>query len=250
VLAAPSGKQDLVGLRADGSRMGHIAQGPLVPLDQVPVLLSPPEKLAAHVRPDPAAGRLHFRLQDVVEPPAEGGLPLIPFFALHDQRYQMYWQVSSAERIADERAKRAADEKERAAREAATLDMVTAGEQQPEVEHGLKGGTMETGVHQGRHWRHGDWFEYTLDPRGEKNAELEVTYWGGDTGRSFDILVNGQRIATQSLDGEKPGEFIRKRYPIPAELLAGENPRLTIRFTATRWLAGGVYEVRLVKSGP
>jgi hypothetical protein len=34
----------------------------------------------------------------------------------------------------------------------------------------------------------------------------------------------------------RAGQFIRKCYPIHAELLAGDNPRLKIRFTATAGL--------------
>ena len=39
VLATPSGTKDMPNLFADASRMGHVASGPVVPLDQVPVLL-------------------------------------------------------------------------------------------------------------------------------------------------------------------------------------------------------------------
>jgi uncharacterized protein len=104
------------------------------------------------------------------------------------------------------------------------------------VEHDLQGEGMATGLHNGRRWRHGSWIQYTLDPR------------GADEVRQFDILVNGTRIATQRLTGEKPNHFVEKRYPIPAELLqAAGNGRLTVRFTASRGLAGGVYDVRLLR---
>ena len=37
---------------------------------------------------------------------------------------------------------------------------------------------------------------------------LDVTYWGSDSGgRVFDILVNGQIIATQTLTNNNPGVF-------------------------------------------
>jgi DUF1680 family protein len=248
VLASPAGKDQLVGLRADGSRMGHVAHGPQVPLDQVPVLLGSVDSLPAAVKPDPAAGPLHFRFaESATEPATQSGLPLVPFFSLHDERYQMYWEISTPEKLTAGREKRAAAAREQAEREAATLDMVTAGEQQPEVEHALRGEGMETGLHERRHWRHGKWFEYTLDPKGQKNVDLEVTYWGGDAGRTFDILANGNLIASESLDAQKPGEFISKRYPIPQSVFTDATSRLTIRFNATKWVAGGVYEVRLMR---
>lgn len=248
VLASPDGTKDLAGLRADGSRMGHVASGPVVPLDQVPSLLTTPGDLAAHVKPDPASGPMRFRVMDIVDPPVKDGLPLAPFFTVHDARYQMYWELATKEKIAERRDKLASEEKLKAAREAATLDSVTAGEQQPEVEHDLKGEGMEKGVHEGRHWRHGAWFQYTLNSKGERNAELEVTYWGGDAGRVFDILANDKLIATVELKNEKPGAFMSKRYPLPKELLeTAPDGRLTVKFQAKTWLAGGVFEVRLMK---
>ena len=245
VLAKPGGTGNMHGLYADEGRMSQVAHGPMVPLDQVPVLLSTDEALPAHIVPDPSAGPLNFRIVDVIQPAASGGLPLMPFFQLHDQRYQMYWELSTPEKIAAQQERLAAEERARMAREAATIDSIAVGEQQPEVEHDLKGEGMETGTHNGRRWRHGTWIQYTLDPRGAKEAVLSVTYSGDDSGREFDILVNGQVIATQKLTREKPGRFIEKRYLIPADLLQSE--RLEVKFAAKQGLAGGVYDVRLLK---
>lgn len=250
VLASPAGTNDLVGLRANDARMGHVAHGPLIPLDRVPVLLASMNDLPQHVAPDAAAGPLHFRLMDVIEPAAPKGLPLAPFFRLHDSRYQMYWQLTSKDEMAARRDRLAAAERARAAREAATLDSVAIGEQQPEVEHDFSGQGSETGTHEGRRWRHGQSMQYTLDTRGEKAVDLAVTYWGGETGRTFDILANGKLLATQELKAEKPGEFLEKRYPIPAELLAAAtNGRVTVGFVAKVRLAGGVFDLRLMRPG-
>ena len=118
------------------------------------------------------------------------------------------------------------------------------------MEHDLKGEGMASGIHNGRRWRHGTWIQYTLDPRGAREVILAVTYSGDDRGREFDISVNGMVIATQRLIGEKSNHFIEKCYPIPSEILqtAGKG-RLTVRFTVKRWLAGGLYDVRLLKLG-
>lgn len=251
VLASPSGTNDLVGLRADDTRMGHVAHGPVVPLDQVPMLVAGVDELPRHVKPDAAAGPLRFRLVDVVDPPADGGHPLMPFFRLHDERYQMYWQLTTREKLAAYRGRVAAVERARAEREANTLARVAVGEQQSEVEHGFAGEGTETGEHQGRRWRHGQSFQYTLNSRGEKAVDLAVTYWGGDRGRVFDILVNDTLLATEQLDGSPPQEFVEKRYAIPADVLASApDGRLTVRFVARVWLAGGVYDVRLMRRAP
>jgi uncharacterized protein len=250
VLAAPAGTENQTGLRADGSRMGHVAHGPLVPLDKAASLLTTAAELPAHVVPDPAAGPLHFRLKDVVTPAAPDGVPLAPFFALHDARYQMYWELTTEAALAARRERLAAAEQALAAREAATLDRVQPGEQQPEVEHDFKGEATKTGVANGRRWRDGKWFQYALDPRGEKAVELEITCWGGDDGRAFDILVNDTLLATVELKRERPGQFVEKRFPIPAPLLtAAAGKPLTVKFVAKAFVAGGIFDVRLVKPG-
>ncbi len=251
VLAAPGGTQDVTGLRASDGRMGHVAAGPLVPLDKTPVLVAESGDLPGHVVADDAAGPLHFRLKDVAEPAAPEGLPLVPFFRIHDERYQIYWQVASRQGLEERRAKLASSEKERAALEAATIDSVAIGEQQPEVEHDYKGDQTETGVFEGRRWRHGkNWFQYTLKLRGAKAADLFVTYSGGDSGRAFDIHANGTLLAKEELKGGQPGKFVTTRYPIPEGLVsAAPDGAITIKFTATKWLAGGIFDLRLMKPG-
>ena len=228
--------------------MGQVASGPTTPLDRATVFLGSAEDVLARIKPDPAAGPMHFRIMEVMHPEAPGGLPLVPFFRLHDSRYQMYWELVTAEELAARRRRLAAEERTRAALQAATLDAVAVGRQQSEVEHDFAGEETETGVHQGRRWRHGQWFQYTLDTKGEAAVDLAVTYWGGDTGRRFNILANGRLLAEETLDGAQPGEFVVKRYPIPADLIkAAPEGRIAIRFVATRWLAGGVFDVRLMK---
>jgi DUF1680 family protein len=249
VLARPDGTNDLIGLRADDSRMGHVAHGPTVPLDHVPVLLASASELPQHVKPDTAAGPLHFRLKDVVEPPASDGLPLMPFFRLHDARYQMYWELTTREELAARRERIAAEERAQAEREANTLDSVSPGEQQPEVEHDFAGGKTDAGLREGRRWRRGDWFQYTLNTRGDKAVELAVTYWGGERDRTFDVLANDTLIATEQLTGAKPGQFFEKRYTIPADTLsAATDGRVTVKFAGKSGSdVGGVFDVRLMR---
>ncbi len=248
VLASPAGTNELRGLYADDSRMGQVASGPLVPMEQAPVLLASASDVPRHVKADTAAGPLHFRLTGVVEPPSAGGLPLIPFFRLHNARYQMYWQLTTKEQLATRKERLAAEERAKALRDANTLDRVAPGEQQSEVEHNLVGEGIQTGIAEGRRWRHGRSFQYTLDTRGEKAVDLVVTYWGGDRDRNFDVLANGKLLATEHLDGSRQGQFFEGRYPLPADVLATTtNDRITIKFTAPSGLAGGVFDVRLMK---
>ena len=79
-------------------------------------------------------------------------------------------------------------------------------------------------------------------------ADLVVTYWGGETGqRTFDILVNDHRIATQSLHQDDPGHFWDKEYPLPEELTQGTN-KVTVKFQAHPGnFAGGVFGLCVAK---
>ncbi len=247
VLASPDGTNDLAGLRANDARMGHVAHGPMIPMDQVPVLLASADTLPSHVVPA-KNGPMAFRLMDVVEPTAKNGISLVPFFRLQDERYQMYWQLTTKAALDARHDRLASEERRRAAREAATFDSVAIGEQQSEVEHDFSGDASNTGLALDRRWRDGRSFQYSLATRGQKTAELSLTYFGSDNGRTFDILVNGIVIATETLKGEKPGEFIDKTYPIPGQAMAKTvNGRLTVKFVAKEGVAGGIYGLRLMR---
>ena len=81
--------------------------------------------------------------------------------------------------------------------------------------------------------------------------ELAVTYWGGDTGRAYDILANGELLATETVDNSKPNQYFEKRYSIPAKILDGAtNGRVTLKFSSKSGSgagAAGIYDVRLMK---
>ncbi len=248
VLAWPSGTENQVGLRAGDGRGDHIAFGPLVPLDTVPVLLTQPSELAQHVTRDTAAGPMRFRLMDIATPANKAGLPLAPFFRLQDTRYQMYWEVTDKAGLEARTFRLAEAERKKMARDAATIDSVAIGEQQPEVDHALTGEGMESGIFNDHRWRHGRWFQYTLTTKGAQSVDLSVTYHGGDSGRTFGVYVNGKLISTEVLVGAKPGQFVEKLYPLSQEVLASaKDNRITIKFSANSGLAGGIYDVRLLR---
>ena len=83
----------------------------------------------------------------------------------------------------------------------------------------------------------------------DQPVALVCSYWGSETGpRNFDILVDGKKIAAQSLQNDKPGEFFDVTYPIPQELTRGKN-KITIRFQAQPGnFAGGFYGVRVIRN--
>jgi uncharacterized protein len=63
-------------------------------------------------------------------------------------------------------------------------------------------------------------------------CQLVGIYWGGETGaRTFDILADGVKIATQSLQNDRPGQFFEVTYAILEELTSGKS-KITVRFQA------------------
>ncbi|MEO0055799.1 MAG: hypothetical protein RLZZ50_1746, partial [Verrucomicrobiota bacterium] len=247
LLASPAGTHDL---SAGEGRRAHIPMGTLEPLDRAPALIGSPADIPAHVLADRASGPLHFRIREIADPAPAQGLPLVPFFRLHDQRYQIYFDVTSREARSAEQARLALTERAKLEREAATLALVRVGEQQPEADHAFFGEETATGEHEGRRWRHGRVFGYTLRTGGATTAVLAVTYWGGDRGRSFDVMAGGSVVGVERLVGAEPGRFVERRYPLTPELLAGlKDGELPVRFVAHPGsLAGGVYEVRLLRA--
>jgi len=186
----------------------------------------------------PVAGQpLTFR---TVGQPAD--LTLVPLHRVVDERYGVYWVITREgsprhrELLAAERARR-----EREARVVDRVVPVTG-----EAEHGLQGQDTGTGSFGGQHWRHatgGGWWSWELAVLPDQETALACTYWGSEAGpRTFDILVDGQAIATQTLGNDRPGKFFEVEYPLPRELTRGKA-RVTVRFQAhPGCVAGGVFE--------
>ena len=80
---------------------------------------------------------------------------------------------------------------------------------------------------------------------------LQATYWGDETGaRKFDILVDGQQIATQSLGRDHGPKFFTVDYPVPADL-AKDKDTITVRFQSQPGnTAGGLFGLRTLRSEP
>ena len=65
--------------------------------------------------------------------------------------------------------------------------------------------------------------------------------------KTFDILVNDVKIATENISNKKPGEFYNATYEIPEQLLAGKK-QVTVKFVPHVGHRGGpVFGVRTVK---
>ncbi|USX17342.1 glycoside hydrolase family 127 protein [Oxalobacteraceae bacterium OTU3CAMAD1] len=234
---------------ADDSRMGHIASGPVSPLQASPVLVD--DSPAFEGRFKPVSGRpLTFVAPGLVEgKDGKQATTFVPFFRVHESRYMVYWPYSTAADLAATRAKAAEDEKARLELDARTIDQVAPGEQQPESDHFFKAEGGESGLAKGRHWRHAtNWFSYDLTDKKSEARALRLTYSKGDAGRRFDILINGQLLAEVKLDATAPQELYAVDYPIPPALVAAAGGKLVVKFVARSGsVAGGLYGLRLLR---
>ena len=233
---------------ADDSRMGHIASGPVCPLEAAPMLVSDTTNFVE--RFTPVKGKpLTFTAPGLVHGADGPRTEFVPFFRLHESRYTMYWQHATPSGLEALQASNAAREADRLALDARTIDRVAPGEQQPESDHFFKGERSEAGINNGRHWRHASrWFSYELnDPKREARA-LRLTFAKVDAGRQFDVLVNGELLASVTLKADAKEDIYTVDYPIPDALRQRAQGRLSVRFVARPGsMAGGLYGLRLLR---
>lgn len=247
VLAAVTETDNLDGLWADDSRMGHVAGGRLYPVEEAPMIVTETDDVVTNVR-RVEGEPLTFSVSGLY-PEEYRDIKLIPFFNIHEARYMLYWPVTTPQELEEKKQAMREKEQEMLALEAITVDQVATGEQQPESDHNFKGEKTEMGIHEGRFWRHAQgWFSYDLKDKNREGKTLRITYSGADKGRTFDILINEKHLATVTLEGSESA-FYDLDYQIPAEIITGSPGNiLTVKFVAHEGsMAGGVYHVRLMK---
>lgn len=248
VLAARTGTEDLAGLIAGDGRMAHVGGGALLPADEAPMLVGDPATLAEQLQPVPGQS-LRFNARSLIQPDRYRELELQPFFRLHDARYVIYWRTTTAAQYPKVVQQLETKERHRLALEARTLDQVTPGQQQPEVEHRFQGQDTNTGTEYGRSWRDArGWFSYDLHAPDDRATQLIVTYWAFLwSARRFDIFVNDQLLAEVTLAANQQEQFVEQTYDLPAEVIAPEG-LWRVKFVAREnSTAGPIYGVRLVK---
>ena len=176
---------------------------------------------------------------------------LIPFNQTADEYYSVYWDVFTPQTWADQQKVYEAARKAQKELEDRTVDILRLGEMQPERDHNLTGEKTTTGDDHNRKWRianEGGYFSFTMkvDP-GAANTLL-CTYWGMDNrGRTFDIVVDDTKIATEDLNRYKSSKFYDIPYAIPQELTRNKQSVTVRLLPKERNTAGPLYGCRVVK---
>jgi len=178
------------------------------------------------------------------------GLRLIPLYAIAEEPYTVYMDTFTPEQWRQKQAEYEAEQERIRRLEAASADFLRLGQMQPERDHNLTGENTNVGSFNGQKWRdsYDGWFEFDMKVFPDVPMDLICTYWGSERGRrTFDILVDGKKIATQELSRNKPNEFFDVTYQIPVDLTK-EKEKVRVRLQAhPNNYAGGLFNARTVR---
>lgn len=227
---------------------GALGTGAFDPVYESPVLVTD-DKQPAHWLAQSPTQPLAFETKGIGYP---HDVQLMPFYQMHGQRYTVYFDFFTKNALEKRQLEYETALRLKKDIEVRTIDELRIGEMQPERDHSFAGERTFTGEHSNRKWRdarEGGWFAFDLKCSPEMPSTLQCDYWGSDAGnRVFDILIDGQKIATQALNSEHPNRFYTVDYPIPMELTRGKN-QVRVQFQALPGAtAGGLYGVRIFKN--
>ncbi len=246
VLAADLGPEP-ARRRGEEGQLFHYSAAPVIVSDE------PVEKWLEPVAGEP--GR--FRTKGVSrEPNAEGkvrDVELIPFYRMGARSYAVYWDTYDSDAWAKKQAEYRAEAEHQRVVEAASVAFVQPGRESTE-----KGFNYQSGKGTTTHWNMGrtarasrSWFSYDLAVDPSHPMSLVATYYTADRRTlpaSFEILVDGEKVADEQVERSDPGRFMDGTYAIPASLVKGKK-KVTVRFQAKEGSqVGAVYGVRVVKS--
>lgn len=175
-----------------------------------------------------------------------------PFYKIHDRRYSVYFDLYSQDKYQQYLEGEQLKTEARQALDALTYDGFQPGDSLDEMKHRFRGDKLNILTDfKGRSARgaeRGGWLSFELSVPNNGNVDLIIEYWGGFTGgKTFDIVVDGIKIATENISGKSDGEFVNESYPLPSVLLENKE-KIIIRFephTGSR--AGPFFYARTVE---
>lgn len=246
VLAAGFGTNNQDGLFADDSRGGHVAHGPQIPLNNMPVLLGDKASVVGHVSAF-ADAPLHFKVSGLY--PKEqyaAGFTLKPFYEIEGERYIMYWPQADADKVVAMQEQKAKEEAEERRLTNITVDKITLGEQQPEADHFVETNDAYIGYMEDRHFRDArGWFSYKMRNTTKKAKYLYISYFDADRNRTLNVEINGKKVVSQVTDGKNGTSPQFLLLPVPDSEKGKES--LTVKFSAaTNTITSKIIEVRLL----
>ncbi|MGC9471407.1 MAG: glycoside hydrolase family 127 protein [Bacteroidales bacterium] len=176
---------------------------------------------------------------------------LIPFYAIYDRRYSVYWDLANEETWNEREARHQAMVREQKILESRTVDYFQPGNISHERSHLFEGPGSTAHRFRNKTYRvtlPNEWFAFNIKVRPDRRNALNIEYWGGgyDRESAFDIVVDGTRIASEDITDPVGDGFYTREYGIPLHLTRNKNEiRVEIRSQARR-LAGPIYGIRTV----
>ena len=246
VLAATYGTKNQQGLLADDSRGGHIAHGPQIPLNEIPVILGNGKEVINHVK-QVNNQDLTFTLTGLYpKEKFDKGLQLVPFYKIQEERYILYWPQADQDKIESIQKKKVEEEAETRKLDLITVDKIQLGEQQPESDHYFESKYSNTGYMEDRHFRDAKgWFSYRMKNQHKNAAYLYVLYFDANANRSLNVEINGKKVSAKKLDGKAGSSPQFMLLPIPETEKNKEI--LSVKFYAEeQMLTSKIIEVRLL----
>jgi DUF1680 family protein len=229
-----------------GGRPGQPAPQPI----SIPSLIAAERPLTDWLKPVSGTPG-NFRTEGVGR---DKDVELVPFYRLHRRTYSVYFDLFTPAEWEKKAADIAAERERQRKREAATVSFVQTGEMQPERDFNQQGEETAPVQAEGRRGRSAKkWFSVDLPVDATHPMTLITTYHSEErANRTFEILVDGVRIAEQKIDRHRPGtpsrRFFEVDYAIPAELVKGKQ-KVTVRFQATGGNeTAGVYGIRIIRA--
>jgi DUF1680 family protein len=250
LLAQRNGTKDVPWFKGD-----HQGQSGLtLPIGNMPFLKVTPQDLPRHIHRN-SGEKLSFRIAPAILDKADA-IELVPFNEIYEERYTMYFPVGSDKALQayrEEFKMMEASDRDKVLDRA--LDHMVLGWQQPETDHKVKSGKEswagyfkdEVPFRSAK-----DWFsaEFAV-PEGQfqKGMKLSVfTEIHGSAGhRSWDIAVNGQTIATETLKGRISDKFEMREFPIPQEIVDECSGKFEIKIVCREKEAGPVFKMGVLK---
>ena len=219
-------------------------------MDYVPILMSEdrnPENWLSKVE-----GKTNTFKTNAVGKPRD--VVMKPFYKTHDERYSVYFDLFTKQRWQEYKQQNREAEEKAKKLEAMTFDGFQPGEMQTERNHTFNGDKLtlieDFRGRKARGAERGGWMSFDMKVMMAEPMVLVMEYWGGYTGsKTFDILIDGTKIATENISGKKDGEFIKVAYEITFELTKTKD-KVTVKLNPHEGhRAGPFFYARTLKQG-
>lgn len=224
-----------------GRGRGARVEGP-----KVPVFVAAEKPVADWLKP--VAGKPgSFRTEGVGR---ESDVDFVPFYRLHRRTYGVYWDLYTPPEWEKKAAEIAAEQERQKKLEAATVAFVQPGQMQTERDVNQQGENSTPDRVLGRPARRGTgWFSFDVPVDATHPMALVVTYNSDEwRKRTFDIQIDGSKLAEQTVERDGPPKFFDVEYKLPADLVK-DKQKVTVRFQATNGNEiAAVFGLRMIRA--